>query len=112
MRAGRQVAASEGARNQGRRQAGRQAPAGLPAVCLPADLPTVPRHVRAEKHKQLITRRGVNIKQSVKYLGVPFRHVALEEACALLLAKAQARASYAAQLPLTLPERVTLLLPQ
>ena len=61
------------------------------------------------RHKQLLRRTGVDIKTSVKYLGVLFGEVSPEKAYAPLLARAQARASYAASLRLTLPECIALL---
>ena len=59
----------------------------------------------SDKHTQLLRRTGVDVKTHVKYLGVLFGEVSPEKAYAPLLA----RASYAASLRLTLPERVALL---
>ena len=62
-----------------------------------------------EKHRNLLLGLGVNIKESVRYLGIQLGHVSPEEAYAPLLARMQARAIFAAHLPLSLPERVALL---
>ena len=63
----------------------------------------------SDRHKQLLRRTAVDIKTSFKYLGVLFGEVSPEQTYAPLMATAQARASYAASLPLTVPKCISLL---
>ena len=62
-----------------------------------------------ERQKTKFTSTGIPLQRKVKYLGNLFGDVTRDEAVAPHLARALARAQFAATLPFTMPERVHLL---